>query len=458
MSSTNNIFPIKAIISTTRAWLPFLLRPRMTLKSLVDCFSLYDPSAWKASLELLDSGLKLGMDILLPALLLSLVASFLPSSRLGGTDAVGGLPSYTNVFSPYTPHSLALSSLPPHATSDAVVDYSLFSNFDPNYLVRCIVLSMFSPITIDILFRNFAPVTSTLLSRLQTVLSSHKGPDISTKLFLSERVQLGRAIRRHAYDLYFPPKVSDAIKLNCIQSLLFFPGFGIDRSAYADVSSRISDEGIPVAVVSLEPFRLAHKSLGGGMNDVRRLIQLAGQDIVQQHYKHHVHKDKFGSETKSDERRRSIIIEWAIGGHSMGGYNALQLAEVLQSNDGKPPSVLLHDGSLSRIGRKIVAWAAGTDVNLFPDLSHAGSSLQLEVLILLASKDSIARILSHQQKRRILSRLPKKSRLGTIKGGNHSGFASYESQTSPFDGLREISLESQHEATSFQTTSFLLNK
>ena len=428
----------------------------MTLKSLVDCFSLYDPSAWKASLALLDSGLKLGMDILLPALLLSLVASFLPSSCLGGTYAVGGLPSHTNVFSPYTPHSLALSSLPPHATSDAV-NYSLFSNFDPNYLVRCIVLAIFSPITIDLLFRNFAPVTSTLLSRLQTVLSSRKGPDISTKLLLSERVQIGRAIRRHAYDLYFPPKESDAIKLNCIQSLLFFPGFGIDRSAYADVASRISDKGIPVAVVSLEPFRLAHKSLGGGMNDVRRLIQLAGQDIVQQHYKH-VHKDKFGSENKSDEIRRSIIIEWAIGGHSMGGYNALQLAEVLQSNDGKPPSVLLHDGSLSRMGRKIVAWAAGTDVNLFPDLSHADSSLQLEVLILLASKDGIARILSRQQKRRILSRLPKKSRLGTIKGGNHSGFASYESQTSPYDGLREISLESQHKAVSFQTASFLLDK
>lgn len=419
----------------------------MTLKNLVDCFSLYEPSSWYTSFALLDSGLKLGIDILLPALLLSLIASFLPSSYLRESVAGGELPSYIDVFSPFTPHSLALSSLPPHATYDAA-HHSLFSNFDRKYLARCIVLSMFSPITIDLLFRNFAPILFQITSRLRMVLSSHKGPDISTKLFLAERVLMGRAIRRHSYDLYLPPKASDAVKLDCIQSLLFFPGFGIDHSAYADVASRISDNGIPVAVASLEPFRLAHKGLGGGMDDVKRLIHLAGRDIVQ-HYKQ-VH----------EESQRNIIVEWALGGHSMGGYNALQLAEVLQSNDGKTPSVLLHDGSISRIGQKVVAWAAGTDIEGFPDLSHAGSKLPLRVLILLASKDRFARISSHQQKHRILSKLPKKSRLDTIKGGNHSGFASYDksSQDDSFNGLREISRESQQKAASFRTINFLLDK
>jgi hypothetical protein len=147
-------------------------------------------------LGILDSGLKLAVNILLPALLLSLIASFVPSSCLGATVSVGKLPPCIDVFSPYTPHSLALSHSSLHSTSGAK-NHSLFSSFDPKHLVRCLLLSMVSPITIDILLRNFAPILIQILSRLQTVLLSRKGPDIRTKLFLLERVRMGRAIRRH---------------------------------------------------------------------------------------------------------------------------------------------------------------------------------------------------------------------------------------------------------------------
>ena len=192
------------------------------------------------------------------------------------------------------------------------------------------------------------------------------------------------------------------------------------------------------------------------MNDVKRLIQLAGRDVVQNYNRSH--EKKIGNDTHCDDGRRhagSIIVEWALGGHSMGGYNALQLAEVLQSSDGKTSSVFLHDvSSTSKIGHKIVAWAAGTEVNGFPDLSNAGSSLQLRIFILLASNDRFARITSLHQKHRILSKPPKKTRLETIKGGNHCGFASY--RESSIDGLREISLEAQHEAVSLRTIKFLL--
>ena len=180
------------------------------------------------------------------------------------------------------------------------------------------------------------------------------------------------------------------------------------------------------------------------MNDVQRLIQLAEQDVV-------AYEEKIKNKEHYDERRHaeSIIVEWALGGHSMGGYNALQLAEVLQSSDG------LHNlSSTSKMSHKIVAWAAGTDVNGFPDLSNGVSLVQLRVFILLASNDKFARITSLQQKHRIISKLPTKSRLETIKGGNHCGFASYPE--SSIDGLREISLEAQHEAASSWTIKFLL--
>ncbi len=82
------------------------------------------------------------------------------------------------------------------------------------------------------------------------------------------------------YDLYFPPKKVDKLRIKqrgntLIPSLFFFPGFGIDHAAYSDVAARISDSGIAVAVISLEPLRLAHKALGGGIDDLRRLLRVA---------------------------------------------------------------------------------------------------------------------------------------------------------------------------------------
>jgi len=314
----------------------------------------------------------------------------------------------------------------------------------------------------DLLFHHFAPIFIQVFSRLKVVLMSHKGPDASTKAALLERVRAGRVVRRHAYDLYLPPKTTDA-KLDPITSLLFFPGFGIHHSAYADVASQISDYGIPVTVVSLEPLRLAHLKLGGGMDDVRSLIKSAGKEVVE-YCKNNMQENNLDIEGNSGGNiKGNIIVEWAIGGHSMGGYNTLQLAEELVQPDCEPPLVLLDDGSTSRVGSQIVVWAAGNIVESVPNLRKAESSLPLRVLILLASNDSIAKFSSRQQKRDFLSKLPKKSRLDTIKGGNHSGFASYDttrekSSTFLINGLRDIPLKSQQEEAARRTANFLLTK
>mmetsp|Transcript_31150 Transcript_31150/g.56522 ORF Transcript_31150/g.56522 Transcript_31150/m.56522 type:complete len:455 (-) Transcript_31150:380-1744(-) len=451
-----------SVISSARSWLPFLLRPQNSLKSLIECWSSYDPPAWESQLELVNSGIKLGLDILIPTLLLCLVGSFLPSPSLGASIDADGLPSFlvqksmVDVFSPSTS---ALASLPPTSTSSATIRYSLSSNFDLTYLLRLITLSIISPITMDVIFNHFAPILIQVFSRLKFVLMSRNGPDASTKAALLQRVRMGRAIRRHAYDLYLPPKSSDAAKLDHITSLLFFPGFGIHHSAYADVAGSISDYGVPVTVVSLEPFRLAHKALGGGMDDVRRLIKSAGKEVAK--YYKHMHGENVDNEKNSignEERDGNIIVEWALGGHSMGGYNALQLAEELIKTD--PPSVLLHDGSISRVGSQIVAWAAGTVVEGVPNLLEAGSPSQLRIFILLASNDEFAKFSSQQQKHQLLSKLPKTSRLETIQGANHSGFSSYDAASkkgSAFDGPRDITLEAQHKEASSRTARFLLS-
>ena len=412
----------------------------------MECFRYYsyDASTWNANLELLDAGIKLLMEMLLPALLLSVLGSLLPTSPTECEHIpVGGLPPFIPVFSPYTFPSLALSS-PPQSHTPSTSQFNF--KFDPSYFVRCLALFVISPTVVDVLFHGISPILIQTLARLRVVLMSRKGPDGSTKEALAGRARVGRAIRRQLYDLYLPPQNNvDGTKTGFISSLLFFPGFGVDHSAYADVASRISDSGIPVAVVSLEPLRLAHKNLGGGLNDVKRLIQFAGEDLIM-HYK------RFHAEGK-------FVIEWSLGGHSMGGYNALQLAESLKKNNRAFHSVVLRDGSISRIGSNIVAWAAGTIAQSFPDLCDASS---LRVLILLASGDPFASISSPQQKQVLLSKLPKRTRFVTVKGGNHSGFASYDeaSKTSGklVNGPRHITLESQQAEVSRLTTNFLLRK
>ena len=434
------------IISSARAWLPVLLRPHKSIKSLIECWSSYD-AEWDAKSEQLEAGIKLGADMLIPALLLSLIGSF-ASTSVGeySIDGADNFSSLTGALCPFATQADSFAS-----SSSTASTTSLYPNFDPQYCLRLIALSIISPISIDLMFYQFAPILVEVFSRLRVVLMSRKGPDASTKAALLERVQMGRAIRHYAYDLYLPPpprKTSNTAKIdNSIQSLLFFPGFGVDHSAYADVASLISDCGIPVAVASLEPLRLAYKSLVGGIHDVRHIIKSAGEEVVE------YYKNGMKGESNEEVYQSNIIIEWALGGHSMGGYHVLQLAEELQTDN---LSVLLHDGSISRVGPKIVAWACGT---LLPNLNL--STLPLRVFILLASNDEIAEFSSQKEQRELISKLPKKSILNTIKGGNHSGFASYDtdskkSGTFAINGRRDITLERQQEEAASRTARFLL--
>jgi hypothetical protein len=414
------------------------------LKGFVKCFSSYDPS-WSQPLELMSSGLKIQLTMLAPTIAIILLGSIMPSSTTPASMNYDGLlsPSLVDSFSPYASHAAHLS-LPPASVS----------NVDMSYIFRLCTLSVLSPVTFDILFRHFLSITRMTLSRLVVVLMSRKRADDSAKAILTQRVRSGRAMRRRGYDMYFPPKKVDKQRIKqrgktLIPSLFFFPGFGIDHAAYSDVASKLSDQGIAVAVISLEPLRLAHKALGGGIDDIYRLLRVAGKDISR-YYKH--------------ESASPLIIEWNLGGHSMGGYFSLQLAEDI-INQSQFPSVIIlkrKTKSVSRVGSDIVVWAAGNLVDSVPNL-RINIRPPLRVLVLNGSTDGIVKM-SPQQKRKLLSKLPKSTtELRTIKGANHSGFASYDtasknSSTFAMNGPRTITLEAQHDEACSQTIRFLLDR
>ena len=326
------------------------------------------------------------------------------------------------------------------------------------------MLSLISPLSLDVIFNRIRPILYQVLQRFKVVLQSRKRADHSTRVQLREKIKEGRVLQRHAYDLYLPSKegssddaTSDSNPIKC---LLFFPGFGIHHTAYADVASLISQYGIPVAVVSLEPLRLAHGKLGGSIQDVRRILKSAGKDVVKYYKQNDINKAK-----KKDDK--IIILEWDLGGHSMGGYNSLQLAQVLQQSDDDHLTIKLSqkDESLSRIGSQIIVWGAGNLVESVPNLQTSISSDEssLRVLILLGLNDDIAKFTSHRQKRDLFRKLPRRSRMQTIKGANHSGFASYDeaskkSSTFLLNGIRDITLKDQQKETARRTANFILNQ
>ena len=439
---------LRDILSSARSWLSILLHPRR-VGGLVACWSFYDPSAWASPLERWESGLRLVHEAFVPALLLCLLGPCLPAPGAGRADGAAelsaGVP--TSMVASFSPYASALAPLPP--TTAALSS------------ARQLAVFLLSPIAMDVLFNHAKPMLTQILSRLRAVIGGRSSPDASAVAALSRRLRSGRALRRRDYDLYLP-RGDAAAKSDRVAALLFFPGFGVHHGAYAEVAGQLSDMGVPVLVASLEPFRLAHASLGGGLGDVARWIGAAGRDVA----KHYGRKNR-GGEGGDGDAAGALTVEWALGGHSMGGYNALQLAgEALRA---PPPPVALADGATSRLRPRYVTWAAGTAVDAVPDLRGAAagddddaSPPPPRALVLLGAEDRIARFASPRDRARLAARLPARSRVTTLRGANHAGFASYDAAAgregrAALDGARGIPRAEQHAAAARLTARFLLD-
>ena len=140
------------------------------------------------------------------------------------------------------------------------------------------------------------------------------------RVMLNERLHLGLAVRTKNYDLYLPNKCNINNDDNPnerqtppppMQALLFLPGALVEHTAYAGLASRLADgHGILVAVINLEPTRLAYTSFP--CLAPSRLIRLTQE--IERHVLESSRTNTTIATTTTDNTAR---IVWSIGGHSL---------------------------------------------------------------------------------------------------------------------------------------------
>ena len=217
---------------------------------------------------------------------------------------------------------------------------------------------------------------------------------------LQHRIRIGRAHHTRRYDIYLPLTFQG-------QALLFFPGACVPHIAYSEVAGLLSDEGLVVVVVSMEPVYMPSPNLGADAKPMRRIMQQVDHDFL------------------------PYPAEWSLGGHSMGSFAAMRLVSELQ------PS-------------RFVFWGMGP----FPEIRTNLSNTNCRVLVINGSNDPLCEYtpVSHEEFRRAL---PPHSVYKTIRGGTHDGFATYPNDPI-FDGIPGITKEKQHRLVVAATSTFLL--
>jgi hypothetical protein len=239
------------------------------------------------------------------------------------------------------------------------------------------------------------------------------------------RLQSGRMLRQARYDLYLPPsdafRVSDNLpKLEIPMGLVLVPGALVDHNAYVRLAVGLSDQGILVALLNLEPYRLAVRHLGAGPRDIQAILRQISE---------HTSVDSIINVKKIDPNlvmsNGIEVKEWSIGGHSQGALAASKLAKPLGINN----LVLIA-------------------MSIMPTNQ---SKENLNTLVILASNDGY--LFLRQTREKFRSMLPSSTTYHMIEGGNHAGFAHYGPQIK--DGERTIPLEEQQNSCITTVANFL---
>jgi len=224
----------------------------------------------------------------------------------------------------------------------------------------------------------------------------------SAKNKLKERIMKGRAKQNPLYDLYFPPNVSIGSIVE--KAVLFYPELLVDHVSYASIVGKLSDAGILIVVVNLEPLRTPIWSDGAGKENRDKIMFEVGKLL--------------GIEVK----------EWIFGGHGEGGVAALELLR-----------------STTTISRGVF-WGCS--------ISHSSQIINKSTTLMInATNDQVARhTISIKEQTRSKS-------FFNIEGGNHSGFAHYGPQIFPRkDGERAITIDEQQKQCVEQTLNFVFGR
>mmetsp|Transcript_19236 Transcript_19236/g.53620 ORF Transcript_19236/g.53620 Transcript_19236/m.53620 type:complete len:464 (-) Transcript_19236:349-1740(-) len=256
-------------------------------------------------------------------------------------------------------------------------------------------------------------------------------PFKSAQNLLAEKLNEGRAIRTPGYDVFLPDpnreaKTStkkdgddgDGDDDNQQIGLMLYPGWLINHTAYAPIASKLSDAGILVVVMSMEPFRASVEST---QRETQRALQVM-------------------YELLADVASNHPVSEWAVGGHAVGGHLAMKVARATSPGTSK-----------------LVLWGCGSRPLDYRSCSLADNS-SIDVLVLNGSEDRSVNQLSFVQKTDFRAALPPSAEHRTIRGGNHNGFGHYEKpKNKKKDGIRTITLDEQQDITVDATVQFLKN-
>lgn len=230
---------------------------------------------------------------------------------------------------------------------------------------------------------------------------------------LETRISRNRAYRTRRYDVYLPPSREGG---NIQRAVVLFPGAFVPHGAYSEVAGRLSDAGLVVVAVSMEPLLLAHPHLGADLGSMRRIMK------------------------KTQQQLELAEVEWSLMGHSMGAFAAMRLFDQLRSHG---------DCTV----RRLALWGVAAFVAASTDLSKYEDD---DILLVQASNDFVVEMMSENQEE-LDAQFPETAQQKMIQGGTHHGFASYSSSFSHQDGERkELSYREQQQQACALTARFLL--
>jgi hypothetical protein len=282
---------------------------------------------------------------------------------------------------------------------------------------------------------------------------------------LEQRVQNRRAYRTPRYDVYLPDQslllLQSLTTLNQTtipsnqriikqQALLFFPGALVPHLAYSEVAARLSDAGLVVVVVSMEPLRLAYHRLGTDRQSMQRIMRQVTNHIWQ-----------FGSSSSSSSSSKvddtmmesPTTVEWTLMGHSMGSFAAMKLFDEIHSLD----SCSLDDEMMT-VSKKLVVWGMAAFIGFATNLSTYHNA---EMLVVQGSNDHYRKLLQAKNEE-LETHFPIQTTMNIISGGTHDGFGSYaypatdgNNSTTASDKIDQERIRQQEEACRI-TTEFLL--
>jgi positive regulator of sigma E activity len=364
-------------------------------------------------------------------------------------------------------------------------------------------LVVFSPWCLGCLHRLFQQAL--IVIRAVHSILKKRSPTLSrAKTTIDSRIQHHRAYRTRRYDVYLPSSLfsttstttstSTLATTNKLRVLLFLPGAYVSHEAYSEIASRLSDEGFVVAVLSMEPLRLADSRLGNtDVTTIKEIMNSITNEIVPSTSKLKLKSKPLANMGNADNNisnnNNKKIIEFTLMGHSLGAFAAMKLFRELvvdkavtndtnNKNEDKAKhnqqqqqpqqkessmAVIAIKKSLSMppeieigISNKLIMWGVAAFIPYLTDLSsksihqttNAKNKNVIDILIVQGTSDTVIKMMNTTttKKEEFDSYFPPQvlhkvlssnsscasstTRTEMITGGTHEGFSSYRSSFS----------------------------